>query len=69
MAGVVREWAYSLGSRANRSPWALWPVPAAAGSTGCSRSRALASIEAIFATDTTSRSGDRSQAASNASGP
>ena len=37
---------YSLGSRANRPPG----EPAAAGSSGCSCSRAFSNIEAIFDT-------------------
>ena len=59
--GPVR--AYSAGSRVNR-PGREPGAPAAAGSTGCSRSIAFSSIEAIFDTDTTSRSRDRVQAVS-----
>ena len=57
--------AYSAGSRANRPVVA----PAAAGSTGSSRSIAFSSIEAILATETTSRSRDREQAVSTGPGP
>ena len=59
---------YSPGSRANRPPWGCGRRPAAPGSAGWCCSVALASIAAIFDTDTTSRSSDRPQAASTGSG-